>query len=195
MTPKQVAITGQTRGLGRLLAQAFVKRGIIVQGFDRALDITSSSDRSIILNHADGADVFINNAYCKDGQTQLTLDWYRRFKADSSKVLVNVSSLAANVPTPAGENEYIDNKRKLDALSDYLNLQPDLKAKVINVKFGHLDLADKPFVGATTDFLARRLHAVLNPDAAVLLILDLLYRITDYSYVSSITLKGDTSVT
>ena len=95
-----VAITGGTQGLGKYLTDCLIADGHGVLNYSRTngYNIDSTWDRTRIVNSLNNIDVFINNAYNYDIQTnsQLRLlsaifnNWYSQ-----EKILINISSIAA----------------------------------------------------------------------------------------------------
>lgn len=87
-----IAITGHTRGFGKVLFDCTESIG-----FSRSngYDITNKKDRARIVKEINNCDVFINNACDNYGQIDMLYDIYDAWK-DTSKTIISVGSLASN---------------------------------------------------------------------------------------------------
>lgn len=88
-----VAITGHTAGIGLEIARWMQSRGHQVLGFSRATghDIRDDHNLSRIVQEAEHADVFFNNATHEFQQTKLLFMLHEAWQ-DQQRTIVNVSS-------------------------------------------------------------------------------------------------------
>lgn len=92
----KVAITGHSRGLGRVLWDRFEAQGDVeLVGFSRSngYDIVKSQDK--IVTESLDCDLFINNAYSGFAQADLLVKMTDAWKHQPNKHIVNVSSLSS----------------------------------------------------------------------------------------------------
>ena len=96
-----IVITGHTKGLGQSLLKHFESMGHTVQGFSYStgFDINVAEHREKIIEEAETADIFVNNAWgedhadldnIKDGQTVLLQKMIERWKGNKNKKLLKV---------------------------------------------------------------------------------------------------------
>lgn len=114
----KVAITGHTKGLGKALANEFTKNGYEVIGFSKSngYDISLEDTRSSILTQLSDVDVFINNAYVLNGQTELLKSLIKVWEG-TTKSIINISSKAALAPvTIEAMKEYAADKKNQDSI-------------------------------------------------------------------------------
>lgn len=88
-----VAITGHTSGIGLGLKIYLESNGSTIYGFSRTngYDISKFDDRLRIINQAANCDLFINNAYNDFCQTELFIEWFKRYHL-TNKTIINVGS-------------------------------------------------------------------------------------------------------
>jgi len=93
----RIAITGNTKGLGKSLQENAQLIGYDIVGFSRSsgYDITNKDSRLKILEQVVDCDVFINNAYSNYGQIDMLYDVYSQWK-DKPKTIVTIGSYASN---------------------------------------------------------------------------------------------------
>lgn len=84
------AITGHTSGIGLAI---FNKLQPDILGFSRSngYDITKPNDRFRIVDQVADCDVFINNAYNSFCQTELFIEWFKRYHW-TNKTVINIGS-------------------------------------------------------------------------------------------------------
>jgi len=109
-----VAVTGHSRGLGKVLFDKYTKQGQQVKGFSRSnqYDLQLPSVRSDIIKKIQTFDVIINNA---PGIFQRDL-FAEVLTTTFTGVIINVSSLASRFG-PSRSNLYTSDKAALDSLT------------------------------------------------------------------------------
>lgn len=109
-----VAITGHSKGLGKVLFDKYVKQGQRVEGFSRSnqYDLQAPYVRTEVVRKIQTFDVIINNA---PGIFQRDL-FAEVLSTTFSGVIVNVSSLASRFG-PSHSNLYTSDKAALDSLT------------------------------------------------------------------------------
>ena len=134
----RVAITGNTKGIGKSISDYFLSKNYEIVGFSRnnGYDISEYESRKKIIEQLGRFDIFVNNAYNNfDKSQELLLKGILDQWKDQEKIVINVSSRWTD-----GDSEYCIHKRSLDQLCEkYKNS----KVYVINLKPG---LADTPRV-------------------------------------------------
>jgi len=143
-----VVITGHANGIGRALADKFVKEGHTVTGFDvvEGNDVKETTVVSRIVESLKTADVFINNCGVDQKRmlTKVLVEWRGQDKA-----VVNLGSLSTYMHDTAPTDlffsaEYFVNKQQLDQLIVKHNRTNTLP-KIMNIRPGYVqtDLTDK----------------------------------------------------
>lgn len=100
-----IVITGHTKGLGQSLLKHFESMGHTVQGFSHStgFDINVAEHREKIIEAAEAADIFVNNAWgedhhnfdsVQDGQTVLLKKMIECWHGHKNKRILNISSKA-----------------------------------------------------------------------------------------------------
>lgn len=101
----KVVITGHTKGVGMSLTNCFESMGHTVQGFSYStgFDINVAAHRQQIIDMAQTADIFVNNAWGEDhnnlnniddGQTILLTAMITCWEGNQTKKILNISSKA-----------------------------------------------------------------------------------------------------
>jgi len=105
----KIAITGHTKGIGKALSEVFGQDHEII-GFSRSngYDITKQEIVDKIIHEIKDCDVFINNAYAPDNQTQLLIKSVFQWEKQD-KVVINISSMWCYYDHP---HEFIQQYRK-----------------------------------------------------------------------------------
>ena len=111
-------LTGHTKGFGKHIHDYLVKGGHTVIGFSKSngYDITLGESREEIVNAIPECDVFINNAYCGEGQV-LLLDMI--YEGYPKKHIINVGADITETDGSKFKKLY-ENKIKLKNLSKVL---------------------------------------------------------------------------
>lgn len=126
------AITGHTRGIGQGL---FKKLSHAAIGFSKSngYDILNSESRNKIIQDSKDCEVFINNAFQKNGQIELLYELFDSWK-NENKIIINIGS-----DTTCGIKKYFHPyaayKAALDKASEQLS-HLNMPCKVVNIKFG-----------------------------------------------------------
>lgn len=130
-TEMKVAITGHKNGLGKELAAWFVGSKDEVVGFDK---VDGFDANKLKMKDIEDCDMFINNAWDSFVQVKLFNMVYNAWRHDSTKTIVNISSMASN-------KEILDNysasKKMLDEMSDRSVFYG--KCKTHNIKLGYMN--------------------------------------------------------
>lgn len=137
----KASITGHTYGIGKGIYEFLESRGYECQGFSRTngFDIGKKEDRDKIVELSKLSDIFVNNAttWTDGSQFELLKAIYEQWGFDTNKIIVNVSSTAAdytqsqNFPFPT----YAKLKHQLDR---FCSVRPR-GAWIINLKPGNTD--------------------------------------------------------
>ena len=123
-------VTGHTSGIGKELfnkLQPNVKGYSLSSGFD----INNKQQRTSIIQRNLDADVFINCAEDKFGQSLLLLELYEEFK-NTNKIVINVGSNVTQINLQDAPNllDYYTYKKTLKTLSNDLD-----KLSTLNVRY------------------------------------------------------------
>ena len=126
-----IAITGHANGIGKSLFEKYP--GSL--GFDLANGYNIDSDIERIILESTHCNIFINNAYYYNRQTDLLEAWYKQHR-DDKFVIVNISSLAADQnlnieKTLPHLKEYASHKKNLNKISFDINQSGSLCKSVI----------------------------------------------------------------
>ena len=133
----KIAITGHTRGIGKALAFVCTQQGHEVVGFSKSqgYDISIEDTRNQILQKMHNVDVFINNAYTPNGQTQLLLSMIELWKNTANTIVnINSKSSLANVHLPF-MRQYAKDKteQKKIITSRFFNCSPHIMDVTLGV--------------------------------------------------------------
>ena len=149
----KVAITGHTKGLGKIMYDSFILDGHDVVGFSRSngYNIKNKDDRNRIILETEECDIFVNNAYnyedWDNSQLDMLKDIYNTWESNKNKCIINISSGAADVyPIPItipGIPRYPDyikakweQDRWLVGVRNILNMKEQVR--LINLKPGRV---------------------------------------------------------
>ena len=104
---KKIAITGHTQGIGKAVVD-LCKNDYEILGFSRATghNLLKPGVVERILEEAKDCDIFINNAFSTDAQIKLFDLFYKEWKGDMTKFIINVNSKNR---FRAGDGSYVDN--------------------------------------------------------------------------------------
>jgi NADP-dependent 3-hydroxy acid dehydrogenase YdfG len=151
-----VAITGHTSGIGLAIADWYTSRGHTVIGFSRSTgyDISDPDGRARVVQEAEGADLFVNNAYHEFAQVDLLYAMYGRWKNDL-KTIVNISSRAGDT-TRNFSHPYSIHKVALDKAIEQLQ-NTNCLCRILNLRPGYVDTPMVEMVSAkklTAEYIA-----------------------------------------
>jgi NAD(P)-dependent dehydrogenase (short-subunit alcohol dehydrogenase family) len=126
-----IAITGHANGIGKALFERYP--GSL--GFDLANGYNIDGDIYRILEESKHCNVFINNAYHYNRQTDLLQAWYQQHRNDKF-IIINISSIAADPNLEIGGDlsflaEYAEYKKNLNKLSFDINFSKSCCKSVI----------------------------------------------------------------
>jgi len=132
----KIVITGHTKGIGKSIYEYFKKDlNNIVNGFSKSTfcDISKETDRKIILKELIDTDIFVNNAYhINDDSQYILLEESFNLWKTKKKIIINVSSIASNWL----DNEYAMNKLKQD---EFCKKNIYVYPRIINLRPGYVD--------------------------------------------------------
>ena len=151
----KVAITGHTRGIGKAILDKFSSNNCEVIGFSKStgFDISKEQDRINIFNMAKDADIFVNNAYDPEGQTELLNRFIEAWEG-TEKIIINMSSKSSICPPEflPGYEQYIQVKKQQNKIIE--NRATVDSPKILNILVGLVD----------TDMAIMFNSAKVNPD-------------------------------
>ena len=137
-----IAITGHANGIGKGLFKFYADNNCI--GFDLSNGYNINTDIDKILEESKHCEIFVNNAYSKNKQTELAEAWHK-LHANDDFLLINISSTFVDLTIAAQLEiqspclmEYIKYKKKLNQASQLINLTNN-KCKSISVIIGLVD--------------------------------------------------------
>lgn len=126
------AITGHTKGLGKYLYDHFQAAGWDVRGYSRSNGYNLESECDRIVDEIAGVDLFINNAYSENKQTELL----RRLTGKVANIVV-AGSAARNTPEIVCSNRSTYTEKKIElGYSSYL-----LNRSLTETNILHLDIS------------------------------------------------------
>ena len=133
----RVGITGHSKGIGKAINDVLISNGYDVIGFSRSngVDIGTEEGRQTIIKSLNDLDIFVNNAYHPEGQTELLNLFLKEWKG-TDKFIINISSKMVFYPGQ-GFKEYVTSKKLQNELikSTMLSAHP----KVLNLLLGAVD--------------------------------------------------------
>ena len=93
----KIAITGDTAGIGQALARVYQSQGHEIVGLSKR---NGHNIRNIpkIITHIEPCDMFVNNAQVGFAQTELLFEMYQRWKSQTGKRIINISTIMATQP-------------------------------------------------------------------------------------------------
>ena len=98
----KIAITGTTRGLGKALCGFLKNNNHDLIEFNRndGFDISLDSGRKNIIDNLilEDVDVFINNAWDKEGQLKIFNEVIKIYRECKNKTIININSRTALLP-------------------------------------------------------------------------------------------------
>jgi hypothetical protein len=137
----KIAITGHTNGIGKSIHDFFESNGHECLGFSRSnkFNVGSQDSRNQILTLSQGCDIFVNNAFVfnDDSQYKMLVGIWNLWIKNPEKIIINISSTAAdqygNVGYP--HQDYAKQKAVLDNFCE-----KNIKGPwIINLKPGFVD--------------------------------------------------------
>ena len=190
-----IAITGHANGIGKALFEKYP--GSL--GFDLANGYNIDIDIDRILEESKHCNVFINNAYHYNRQTDLLNAWYQQHR-DDKFIIINISSIIADPNLNINDelpflSEYATHKRNLNKLSFDINFSKNfcksitIMPAIVDTDFAiPLDTADQP---AKEYFQQSVGNKHLIKTSAVVSAVDIaIQSFTEQSFISSITITN-----
>lgn len=132
-----IALTGHTRGIGKSISKVLAKDHT-VNGYSRTngFDISSQDGRFDILKNCYNSDVFINNAYSSNAQTELFTLFFKNWMYDESKTIVNISSQSKYPGQSVNWSGYSAYKASLNHQAYLCAFKTDRKCRIITINPG-----------------------------------------------------------
>jgi NADP-dependent 3-hydroxy acid dehydrogenase YdfG len=134
----KIAITGHSKGLGKALYDALIKKGHTCYGFSRSnsYDITDQEDQKAIIHKAKDCDVFINNAWKDFAQEQLLDMIYDHWQTVEGKTIVLINS---RTRFGAGRNRlYTQSKKQLHFRTTKIFNDNEKRCRIISISPGYI---------------------------------------------------------
>lgn len=142
----KIGITGHTKGIGKGIYDRFAKEQVTGFSIANGYDIAYSESRKKIIEKISDYDVFVNNAFEKNGQTQLLKEIINLWH-NTPKVIVHINSKAIffndtsiyskQIQKNLSFGEYIQEKRKQQAIIENHILKGS--PNILNVILGPVD--------------------------------------------------------
>lgn len=133
----KIAITGHSKGIGKELYDIF-DNDHQVEGFSRSNGFDIATQHQLIARSVKNFDVFVNNAWSGYHQIDLLNTVFEMWKNDSSKKIVNISSLSKYPGLSGNTSGYAASKAALSHQAFLLMFETDRKCKMINVNPGYV---------------------------------------------------------
>lgn len=141
----KIVITGHTSGVGEATFSLLKSLGHTVIGLSRSNNYDINDvDRVVNKIIAEDPDVFINNAYSKNTQTEILKKVYEKF-SNKEKFIINVCSVASLIPTCHEDYnmEYASDKRNQRVFCEKVNFDyskkdfNNVKCRLTNLNFDY----------------------------------------------------------
>lgn len=142
----KVVVTGHTSGIGSAIFDLLETSGYSVIGLSRMNGYNICDvDKVVTRIIYEDPDVFINNAYFKDSQTEILKKVYDKWKF-KDKQIVNICSVAALIPENHSDYkmEYASDKREQRNFCEKVNFLyskkdfKNVKCKLTNLNFDYV---------------------------------------------------------
>ena len=132
-----VAITGHTKGIGKAIVDK-LKNEYKILGFSRSTgyNVVKPDDTIRVFEESKHCDIFINNAFCRYSQIDLFTLFFKAWKNDASKTIININSKTRLGPLKTSYKDV-----KCDLHNKWLSVlhNTDRKCKIINLSPGFVD--------------------------------------------------------
>lgn len=171
-----IAITGHSRGLGRYLAKELSFGHDIMMPLSRIENISSLVDE---IRHCD---VFINNAHSGFSQVELFLSLYRLWRCDSSKLIINIGSRAAEPNISLGFEYSASKAALMHAVKSTVFLDEGKLCRVSLLNLGLLN-SDIPSLSYSSVLLT--INHIISLDSVVEMPVIYLNHAAPYPYVQA----------
>ena len=133
----KVSITGHSKGIGKAISDTLNKT-YLIHGFSRSngYDISTPNGRDLILNKGKASDIFINNAYYQNAQTELFTLFFEEWMHDESKTIVNISSQSKYPGMSRNWSGYSAYKASLNHQAYLCGFKTNRKCRIITINPG-----------------------------------------------------------
>lgn len=133
----KIALTGHTKGIGKAIADV-LSENHKVDGFsrDNGFDISTEEGRFDILKKSYNSDVFINNAFHSNAQTELFTLFFKNWMYDGSKTIVNISSQSKYPGQSVNWSGYSAYKASLNHQAYLCAFKTERKCRIITINPG-----------------------------------------------------------
>jgi hypothetical protein len=133
----EISLTGHTKGIGKALYES-LSTAYSVKGYSRSnnYDISTEDGRLEILNAAKNSNVFINNAYFENAQTELFTLFFTEWIYDENKTIVNISSQSKYPGMSKNWSGYSAYKASLNHQAYLCGFKTDRKCRIITINPG-----------------------------------------------------------
>lgn len=172
----RIAITGHSRGLGSYLAKELSCEHDITRTLSRIENISSLVDE---IRHCD---IFINNAHSGFSQVELFLSLYQLWRCDSSKLIINIGSRAAEPNISLGFEYSASKAALMHAVKSAVFLDEGKLCRVSLLNLGLLN-SDLPSLSYGSVLLA--INHIISLDSVVEMPIVYLNNAAPYPYVQA----------
>jgi len=172
----RIAITGHSRGLGSYLSNELSYEHHIVLPLSRIENISSLVDE---IRHCD---IFINNAHSGFSQVELFLGLYRLWRCDSSKLIINIGSRAAEPNISLGFEYSASKAALMHAVKSAVFLD---EGKLCRVSLLNLGLLNSDLPSLSYDSVLLVINHIISLDSVVEMPIIYLNNAASYPYVQA----------
>lgn len=133
----EVSLTGHTKGIGEALHN-ILSKNFKVKGYSRSngYDISTPSGRLHIFDQSKDSDIFINNAYFSNAQTELFTIFFENWMYNENKTIVNISSQSKYPGMSKNWSGYSAYKASLNHQAYLCGFKTDRKCRIITINPG-----------------------------------------------------------
>ena len=133
----EITLTGHTKGIGKAL-HTTLSQNFNVKGYSRSngYDISTEKGRQIIFDESYNANIFINNAYHSNAQTELFTLFFENWMYDENKTIVNISSQSKYPGQSVNWSGYSAYKASLNHQAYLCAFKTDRKCRIITINPG-----------------------------------------------------------
>lgn len=134
---RKVTITGHTKGIGQAIHEALSKE-YTVEGFSRSngYDISTIEGRLRLLEVSKDSNIFINNAFSSNAQTELFTLFFEEWMYEEDKTIVNISSQSKYPGMSKNWSGYSAYKASLNHQAYLCAFKTDRKCRIITINPG-----------------------------------------------------------
>lgn len=134
---KEITLTGHTKGIGKALHKT-LSENFNVKGYSRSngYDISTPKGREKVFELSSYADIFINNAYYSNAQTELFTLFFENWMYHEDKTIVNISSQSKYPGMSKNWSGYSAYKASLNHQAYLCAFKTDRKCRIITINPG-----------------------------------------------------------